>query len=248
MTPQQKKQAMLAGMFLSKFDKEGLRILGFKTFLEAYTVIGTALGVNSHSIKNYRDEFDPVLSDTRTGWANRPMRPDRQALLTEYGGQRLQEFATQLKNAIYRNPEIDTILEAAEAQQEENSSFARRLITGQAAEEYFRNNYRKISEFSSLNIQDTTKFGCGFDFRLSAENISYGVEVKGLKESSGNVVLTEKEHCVADIMRHNFFLFVVKNLAESPIHETHRDPLHGDLCFRRLKRAVTQVSWTTTIG
>ena len=246
MTPRQK--AMLAGMFLSKFDKEGLRILGFKTLREAYAVIGAALGVHFRSIRNYRDEFDPVLSDTRKGWDNRPMRPDRQALLTEYGGQGLQEFAALLKSAIYRNPEIDAILEAAEAQQEEDSSFARRLITGQAAEEYFRKNYRKVPEFSDLRLQDTTGFGCGFDFRLSTENISYGVEVKGIKESSGNIVLTEKEHCVADIMRRNFFLFVVKNLAESPAHETHRDPLHGGLRFRRVERAVTQVSWAATVG
>ena len=49
-------------------------------------------------------------------------------------------------------------------------------------------------------------------------------------------------------MRGNFFLFVVKNLAESPAHETHRDPLHGGLRFRRVERTVVQASWTATVG
>ena len=246
MTSRQK--AMLAGMFLSKFDKEGLRRLGFKTLREACNVIGAALGVHFRSVRNYRDEFDPVLSATRKGWENRPMRPDRKAMLEQYSELKLPEFADLLKRVVYRNPEIDAILEAAETRQGEDSSFARRLITGQAAEEYFRKNYRKVPEFSGLRLQDTTGFGCGFDFRLSAENISYGVEVKGIKESSGSVVLTEKEHRVADIMRGDFFLFVVKNLAETPAHETHRDPLHGRLRFQRVERAVTQVNWAATIG
>ena len=239
---------MLAGMFLSKFDKEGLRRLGFKTLREAYNVIGAALGVHFRSVRNYRDEFDPVLSAARKGWENRPMRPDRKALLDEHGGKGLPEFADLLKRVVYRNPEIDAILEAAEAERDEDSSFARRLITGQAAEEYFRKNYRTLPEFSGLRLQDTTGLGCGFDFRLFAENASYGVEVKGIKEPSGNIALTEKEHRVAGIMRDNFFLFVVKNLAESPAHEAHRDPLHGGLRFRRVERTVVQASWTATVG
>ena len=246
MTPRQK--AMLAGMFLSKFDKEGLRLLGFKTLREAYNVISAALGVPFRSIRNYRDEFDPVLSDSRKGWDNRPMRPGRKALLDEHGGKGLSEFADLLKSAIYRNPEIDMILEATEKSQGDNPSFARRLITGQAAEQYFRNHYREVPEFSRLRMQDTTGFGCGFDFRLYAESVSYGVEVKGIQGPSGNIVLTEKEHRAADIMRGNFFLFVVKNLAESPAHETRRDPLRGDLRFRRVERTVTQVSWTAAVG
>ena len=247
MTPHQK--AMLAGMFLSKFDREGLDCLGFKTLREAYNVIGMALGIPLRSVRNYRDEFDPALSDKRAGWKNRPMRPDRTAMLNAYGKMELREFADVLKRMIYRNPAVDKILEEIAARQEGGeSSFARRLITGQAAEEYFRKNHREIPEFSGLHLEDTTGFGCGFDFRLFAEGVAYGVEVKGIKEPAGNIVLTEKEHCVADIMRDDFFLFVVKNLAEDPAHEMHRDPLNGSLRFRRTERSVTQVSWATTVG
>lgn len=45
--PQQipkREKLILAGLFLSKFDKIGLRLLGLETFTEAFNVIGFALG------------------------------------------------------------------------------------------------------------------------------------------------------------------------------------------------------------
>lgn len=50
-------KSILAGLYLSKFNSEGLRRLGFDSFTEAFNVIGLALGVRPASVKNYRDEF-----------------------------------------------------------------------------------------------------------------------------------------------------------------------------------------------
>lgn len=240
-----RKKAMLVGMYLSKFDREGMRLLGFRTFNEACNVMGTALAIAPGSIKNYRDEFDSALSPLRKGWRNRPMRPACKALLDVYGDKELPEFMELLKNAIYRNPEIDRVIEQTEAELGGDSSFARRLLTGQAAEEYFRGNYRRVHEFAPLTLQDTTGFGCGFDFRLFDDNRSYGVEVKGLSKPSGSIVMTDREYSVAGLMRDRFFLFVVKNMAESPMYEIHRNPIGGDLVFKCTERRIA--SWTTTI-
>ena len=224
-----------------------MRLLGFSTLREACSVIGTALGVSPRSVRNYRDEFDPVLSDKREGWKNRPMRPPCKAMLDTYGEMTLSESLETLKRLVYRNSDADVMKEKIAADEADDSSFARRLITGQAAEEYFRKHYRKIPEFSDLRMQDTTGMGCGFDFRLSADDVAYGVEVKGIRAPTGSIVLTDKEHRAAAVMRKNFFLFVVKNLAEAPAHEMHRDPINGSLQFRRAERRLTQVSWTTAI-
>ncbi len=48
---------ILAGLYLSKFDAAGLQRLGFESFMEAFNVIGYALGGKPARIKNYRDEF-----------------------------------------------------------------------------------------------------------------------------------------------------------------------------------------------
>ncbi len=58
---------MLAGLYLSKFDALGLKRLGFKSFAEAFNVIGYAVGAPPASIKNYRDEFDPLFPNRRKG-------------------------------------------------------------------------------------------------------------------------------------------------------------------------------------
>ena len=60
-----REKLILTGLFLSKYDKLGLRRLGFETFLEAFNVVGYALGGKPASIKNYRDEFDPLFPNRR---------------------------------------------------------------------------------------------------------------------------------------------------------------------------------------
>ena len=70
-----REKAIISGLYLSKFDKEGLHHLGFDSFTEAFNVIGLALNVKPASIKNYRDEFDPKFPNERRGWHKRAMRP-----------------------------------------------------------------------------------------------------------------------------------------------------------------------------
>jgi hypothetical protein len=48
-------------------------------------------------------------------------------------------------------------------------------------------------------------------------------------------------------LRSRFFLFVVKNFKENPIHEIYQDPLSGKLVFSRVEQKTIQVSWTTKL-
>jgi hypothetical protein len=51
-----REKLILTGIYLSRFGRQGLKRLGFKTYAEAYNVVGYALGSRPSSIKNYRDE------------------------------------------------------------------------------------------------------------------------------------------------------------------------------------------------
>ena len=51
---------ILVGLYFSKYDSLGVKELGFESYVEAFNVIGYALGSRPASIKNYRDEFDPL--------------------------------------------------------------------------------------------------------------------------------------------------------------------------------------------
>lgn len=234
-----REKAILAGLYLSKFDGEGLAYLGFTSFRQAFNAIGLALNGKPASVKNYRDEFDPLFSNPRKGWRNRPMREHCRDIYERYDHMELADFANLLGRAVLGHEIIS--LERAD------TSFAKRLMTGQAAERYFRSNYREIEVFTDLKIEDTTMLGCGFDFHLYAPNLSYGVEVKGISGSSGKISLTSKEHLVASQWRSRYFLFVVKNFQETPTYDLFQDPLGGELRFDRVERKVVEISWSAKL-
>ena len=122
---------------------------------------------------------------------------------------------------------------------------ANRLITGKAAEEYFILNYQTIDLFHNYDIQDTTQMGCGFDFKLSFDQKHFYVEVKGINEKTGSVLMTEKEHSVAEDLRALYCLFVVSNFRDIPEHRLFFDPLYvPQLEFKRQEQIVTRVSYS----
>lgn len=247
-TPRQK--AMLVGLFMSKFGDDGISRLGFQSFTESCNIIGLSLGIKSTSLRNYRDEFDPFFPNARKGWRNRDPYPDRLALYNSYGNLDLEKFAALIERTVFKRSEINELPETIRSHlPQNNETFARRLVTGQAAEEYFRRKHKVLPEFSGLMMKNTTHLGCGFDFCLSSDKVKYGVEVKELRTDTGGIMMTDKEYKVAKIMRGDYFLFVVKNLAqENPSHQLHRDPLSCGLQFSRTERQVVQVSWTVNIG
>jgi hypothetical protein len=68
------EKLILIGLYLSKYDSVGLKRLGLESFLEAFNVFGYAMGSKPASIKNYRDEFDPLFPNRRKGWHKRETR------------------------------------------------------------------------------------------------------------------------------------------------------------------------------
>jgi hypothetical protein len=234
-------KAILMGLYLSRFDEAGLKRLGFDTFTEAFNVLGLAVDAPRGSIKNYRDEFDPLFPNRRKGWHKRPRRENCLKVLEEYGELDFELF-TRLVEAF-----AGDVADADEPQGQ--SQFANRLITGKAAERYFEMVHREVPEFQGCLLEDTTLLGCGYDFRLSSTSSDefLAIEVKGLKGKTGGISLTPREYAAAEMLRHRFFLFVVKNFEETPFHEIFCDPLTLGLNFRRVERTVVQTSWLVNI-
>jgi hypothetical protein len=245
---QELQKAMLLGMFLSKFDKDALFILGFSTFSEAFNVLGLSLGVKPLSIRNYRDEFDPVFPNKRKGWHKRQMFQTRIEILEKYKDLNISEFTKLIKDIIYQNPDIDLLQENIEKDDDSTSSFAKRLLTGQAAEEYFRENYRNIKLFQDASIEDTTKLGCGFDFKLNFSDKFYAIEVKGLSQNAGSISVTEKEYKIANKLTENYFIFLVKNFVEKPSHMIYQNPFNNQmLSFSKQEKTIIQTNWLSKI-
>ncbi|MFN0102450.1 MAG: DUF3883 domain-containing protein [Bryobacteraceae bacterium] len=239
-----REKLILAGLYLSRYDSRGLEELGFSSFVEAFNVIGYSLGSKPASIKNYRDEFDPLHPNSRRGWHKRPVRDYCLQVYERYKDLDFESFTAVIK--AFLRGQVDVW---EEGEENTRSYFANRLITGLAAERYFESIQASLPEFENYSFENTTHLGCGYDFRLrnGASKDFLAVEVKGLRERTGGVSLTPKEHAVAGDLKGRYFLFVVKNFRESPTHENFRDPLSGRLQFKKHERVVVQVSWLTSV-
>jgi Domain of unknown function (DUF3883) len=242
-----RQKLILAGLYLSKYDSVGLTKLGFEGFTEAFNVIGYALGAKPASVKNYRDEFDPLFPNKRKGWHKRPIRAYCLSAYEEYKGLDVESFTGLIQS--FFGYDDNAWSEVRAKGEEGDSRFANRLITGLAAEEYFESVQPSLDEFKGYAVENTTRLGCGYDFRLRAETDPnfVAIEVKGLKQRTGTVSLTPKEHEVAGALKERFYLFVVKNFQETPYHELFRDPLSWGLQFRRSETITVQVSWLASV-
>jgi len=244
-----REKLILVGLYLSKYDGAALKKLGFESFTEAFNVIGYALGSKPASIKNYRDEFDPYFPNRRKGWHRRPFRQYCRNVFEEYKDLDIETFTGLVKSLVGFDENESSRIAVKGRKTDGEALFAKRLITGLAAEQYFESIQPKLLEFSGYELLNTTRLGCGYDFRLRKQTAKdfLAIEVKGLREQTGNVSLTPKEHAAAATLSDRFFLFVVKNFQESPFHEIYNNPLSGKLRFARKERVMVQVSWMASV-
>jgi len=210
-------------------------------------VLALSLKSRPASLKNYRDEFDPYFPNPRKGWHKRPIRKYCEVFMEQYGELSIDTFASLLKTEITIAGDLEIIKENIET--DGASTFAKRLMTGQAAENYFEAVYKAVPPFADCRLINTTAFGCGFDYKLETGMNPYlAVEVKGMSTPFGAVQLTSREYKTAELLSSRFFLFVVRNFAERPFHTVFQDPVKSELTFARRESVTVQVSWTASIG
>lgn len=236
-------KAVLCGLFLSKWNRTGLSALGLVSYREAYNVLGLSLGVAPASINNYRDEFDPIFPNGRKGWHKRALREYCERVYEEFGSYELEEFTALLAKLTGMD------LENSGEMDEGNSAYAKRMLTGIAAENYFVKNYRNEEVFAKGALRDMTKSGCGYDFSIVHDTRTefMAVEVKGINGNSGGISITEKEYDRARVLKNRFYLYVVTNMETVPIALIYADPLHSALIFKKAERSVSQRTWMTKI-
>lgn len=240
-----REKLILAGLYLSKYDKKGLEKLGFSSFTEAYNVLGYALNGKPMNIKNYRDEFDPYFENNRQGWRNREIRDYCKNLMNFAKDFDFEFFSDLILSYIVKDyriqKEVDTILKV-----NREKSFINRMSTGLAAENYFIENYGKQDIFKSFELSDTRTMGCGFDFKLDYNSDFYCVEVKGLNAKTGNFIMTQKEFDVAESLKDKYCLYVVKDFRKNPFETLFFNPLE---CFdlKKISQQIIQVSYQGVI-
>jgi hypothetical protein len=121
-----REKLILVGLYLSKYDSLGLKRLGFSSFVEAFNVIGYALGSKPASIKNYRDEFDPLFPNRRQGWHKRSIREYCLRVFEQYKNLDLESFTALIESFVGYDENTWSLLRPGK-KRDGQSYFAQRL-------------------------------------------------------------------------------------------------------------------------
>lgn len=216
--------ALVVGYAMSRLDKLYLRAFNHRTWRSALDEASQNLGVPSASIKNLRDEFDPLHANQRRGWHRRPLRKSRQRVLAELC--EVSDIALiELVVRIFQHDRsvlAEAVLPLAQPRRI-ISNIAERLLTGRRAEEFFLENCTELVGFPSARIIDRREEGCGFDFSVD-DQPQTAIEVKGIKRLRGEVLFTDREWREASLRKDRYLVVVVGNVASDPVARVFRDP------------------------
>lgn len=239
-------EAIIVAYAMSRLNHVFLARFRFKTWRSAFATTGDVLGVAPTSMKNLRDEFDP-LHGIRKGWHQRPLRPNRQRVLSEFcevsDDAILEVVGRLLDRDLEATAEIVQPLAFAKDRVE---NVAERIRTGRLAEEYFLEHSQIICGVPAKSLRDGRHDAAGYDFGV-VDRPGIAIEVKGLKVCSGAVLFTDLEWRTARARSENYWLVVVGGLATMPKARLWRNP-YELLDARSSLRRTTTVSWRATVS
>jgi hypothetical protein len=246
-----RKLALYVAYYLARFDKEAIQNLGYKNWDSAFLDISEKLKVRKHSVKNWRDEFDPLFC-YRAGWHGRPMAPSRtnvalalenleepeiRAIVEEILTGKILDYPENLNHllSIPDNSIRDDI----------SISFVLRGPTGKKAEQFFIEYHRLNSVPIAGELIDTRDLGSGYDFEIRSNTEQHFIEVKGIASTHGGILFTNKEWEIAKQKRENYSVCVVSKINESPEIMFINDPV-SKLNPRKDLIQTVQIQWSVS--
>lgn len=248
------KRALVVAYYLSRFDRKGIRALGYETAMEAFARLSEQLGVKASTLKQMRDSFDPYCSHVRVGWYQRPILRSRANVIQAYDelseaavAEIVKEILKGTDSAIDQFTDfIGTEDAVSDFSAGENSAFANRIRTGETAEIFFMEQFTTLPTFQGSTLEDTRKFGIGFDFRALFSSYYQVIEVKGVREAHGYITFTDKEWSVAQQMKQNYILALVSSLDKQPKLVLISNPTTVLVAKMRSVESVS-VCWNTKV-
>lgn len=240
-------EAIIIGYAMSRLDREYLQTQKCKTWKQAFQRAGRSLQVTPASLKNLRDEFDPLHDNRRRGWHQRPLRPNRQRVLAELCEVSDSGLLALVDRILGRDEAaiadaIDSLVTPSRVVQ----NVAERLQTGRLAEEYFLANSVDIIGIAIADILDHRQSAQGYDFGIRGEP-HRSIEVKGLKGSRGAILFTDREWSEARQRRGDYVVVLVGNIATTPRARIIHDPTSSLKAECRCRTSLA-VEWTSIVS
>lgn len=237
----------LIGYGLAKFDKAFAKEFGFDSksaFCRFIVKIGLASSVRA--VFNRQDSFDPYFDNGRRGWYQRNQREHIKIFIDGlFGNEDVKGFANAVKMYM-QQLDSQLHLTSTNASPFILSKFRQLQETGKLAEVYFMNNYQTIPTFHNAVLEDARLWGDGYDFQLQLGNGFLLTEVKGIKNTSGAIRMTQREYLKAEEYKTLFYLVIVSNLNGTPKISCIQDPIDNMELESREMRTI-QTSYYSKI-
>ena len=244
------KLGLYVAYYLSRFNEVAYKNLGYGNMNETHNKVGEILSVNPHTIKNMRDQFDPIHG-FRVGWYQEPLSPSRIHVVDAL--EELDEISIRaivinilkgdILNNSYETEQLASIVSDKEPTYE-IGKFILRGPTGKLAEDFFIQQFNNNKTPFTGKLIDCRDYGCGYDFRVEGSETVY-IEVKGLAGGIGGILFTNKEWQIANDNGSQYYLCVIKNIESQPVLHIINNPAEK-LNPNKNIHTVIQVSWSVS--
>ncbi len=100
------RKISIIAYYLSKFDMDAVRALGYENYSRAFEGVSARFGKNNSYMKLRRDEFDVLTGSSRKGWHKRPPIPTVLLLHNDLKNYGFEEFTQIVKLLIEDSDEV----------------------------------------------------------------------------------------------------------------------------------------------
>lgn len=235
----------LIGYGLAKFSMDFVNQFGFATKSAFYKyLIGLGIGKTESVFKMRQDLLDPFFDNGRVGFASRGNTyKHRKDIIESLTGENIdvKNYSDIVKLYLKNNFKLESF-KTRDASPIINSIYKNLNLTGQEAEAYFKENYRRIETFNNGMLKDARLLGDGYDFEIQIESNYFLAEVKGIRSTYGAFRMTEKEFARANEYKNDYGLIIISNLENVPKMTAVFNPLEN-IPLEKQERTQQQISY-----
>jgi hypothetical protein len=230
MMERENEAALIVAFYLAKFNRTALENLGYSAWKPAFDAIGAQLGVNPHTVKHMRDQFDSMF-DIRAGWYQRPLPLSRRRVAEAFNALSEQALFSFVQDVLTSRNFVSTttgreVLHAMTGPMAGASmtgtdaatreAYPQRGLTGRAAESLFLEHFEQQKTPFNGDLFDARQYGAGFDFKISKGLDQFYIEVKGIADKAGGILFTDKEWESACQKAEQYSVAIAFNLSRAP--------------------------------
>lgn len=218
----------LLGYGLAKFDNDFIKEFGCKTKTEFFNFfVDNNIVKTASVVKNRMDLFDYFFPQNprKSWWQKGDAYIHRKHLIDSlFGDENVAGFTNIVKLMLKKEYHIELAHKVSPLLE---TKFKKMQSTGFEAELYFLHNYNEIEILQNGTITDARLYGDGYDFFVKTAKNEFLCEIKGIREASGSLRLTQNEFEKAQDFKDTYLLVVVMDLQNNPKFKSILNPLEN---------------------